>query len=73
MLTPPSVTVTYNRVVSVRGRFLNSDGTMNMPKLRAALELPEYVNLGDLNFLVPAALSVSVTTATWTLTVEVHR
>lgn len=46
---------------------------MDMPKLRAALDLPTYVDLADLNFLVPRSVSVSVTTATWTLTVEVHR
>ncbi len=72
-MTPPPVTVTYNRVLSVRGRFLREDGTMDMPRLRAALELPDYVDLGTLNFLTPAALSVTVTTSTWTLTVEVHR
>lgn len=72
-MTPPPVTVTYNRVVSVRGRFLNSDGTMDMPKLRAALDLPTYVDLGSLNFLTPAALSVTVTTSTWMLKIEVHR
>ncbi|ORV04612.1 hypothetical protein AWC04_08445 [Mycolicibacterium fallax] len=65
--------MTYNRVLSVRGRFLREDGTMDMPKLRAALDLPTYVDLADLNFLVPRSVSVSVTTATWTLTVEVHR
>lgn len=73
LTTPPPVTVTYNRVLSARGRFLNSDGTMDMPKLRAALDLPDYINLGTLNFLVPAALRVSVTTATWMLKIEVHR
>ena len=73
MLTPPPVTVTYNRVLSVRGRFLREDGTMHMDKLRDALELPDYIDLGSLNFLTPAAVSVSVTTSTWTLTVEVHR
>ena len=71
-MTPPPVTVTYNRVLSVRGRFLNDDGTMNMPMLRAELDLPTYIDLGDLNFLTPAAVSVSVTTSTWTIQVEVE-
>lgn len=73
LTTPPPVTVTYNRVLSVRGRFLNGDGTMDMPKMRAALELPDYINLADLNFLVPRSVSVTVTTNTWMLKIEVHR
>lgn len=67
-MTPP-VTVTFGNV-SARGRFLRDDGTMNMPKLRAALNLPESVDLGDLNFLVPQTSQVTVTTDTWTLTVR---
>ena len=70
----PVVIVTFTpadwRPVSVRGRFLNDDGTMNMPALRAALDLPESVDLGDLNFRVPRAESVTVTTHAWTLSVE---
>lgn len=56
--------------VSARGRFLRDDGTMDMPRLRATLDLPPTVDLGDLNFLVPAALSVTVATDGWTLSVE---
>ena len=36
----------------------------------ATLDLPPTVDLGDLNFLVPAALSVTVATDGWTLSVE---
>ena len=70
----PVTIVTYTpaegRPVSARGRFLHDDGTMDMPALRAALELPDSVDLGDLNFLTPAALSVTVATDGWTLSVE---
>ncbi len=55
---------------SVRGRFLREDGTMNMPKLRAALDLPQEVDLGNLNFLVPQSTSIAVSTNTWTITVK---
>lgn len=67
----PVVTVIFGNT-SVRGRFLNSDGTMNMPKLRAALDLPLDVDLGDLNFLTPQAMSVAVSTNTWTITVKME-
>lgn len=69
-MTPP-VTVTFGNT-SVRGRFLNDDGTMNMPKLRAALDLPQEVDLGTLNFLTPQSLSVAISAATWTLTVNLE-
>lgn len=65
----PVVTVIFC-ARSVRGRFLNSDGTMNMPKLRAALNLPDEVDLGTLNFLSPQSLSVAISAATWTITVK---
>ncbi|MCB1257613.1 MAG: hypothetical protein KDB26_10930 [Microthrixaceae bacterium] len=65
----PVVTVTFGNV-SVRGRFLYPDGTMNMPALRAALELPLDVDLVTLNFRVPCTSRVTVTTDTWTLTVR---
>ena len=67
-MTPPVTVVFCGR--SARGRFLNEDGTMNMKRLRAALELPESIDLGYLNFLVPRCISVTVTTDTWTLTVR---
>ncbi|MCB1257904.1 MAG: hypothetical protein KDB26_12405 [Microthrixaceae bacterium] len=70
----PVTIVTYTPAeglpVSARGRFLRDDGTMDMERLRAALELPESVDLGDLNFRVPRAESVTVTTHAWTLSVE---
>ena len=56
---------------SARGRFLNEDGTMNMGRLRAALDLPDEVELGTLNFLTPQAMSIAVSTNTWTITVKV--
>lgn len=65
----PVVTVIFC-ARSVRGRFLNNDGTMNMTKLRAAIDLPQEVNLGDLNFLTPQTKQVTVTTNTWTITVK---
>ena len=69
----PTVIVTFTPAeglpVSARGRFLNDDGTMNMERLRAALDLPERVSLGDLNFSVPRAESVVVATDGWTLAV----
>lgn len=67
-MTPPVTVIFCAR--SVRGRFLNNDGTMNMERLRAALDLPDSVDLGTLNFLVPNSLSVSVSTAQWTITVK---
>ena len=57
------------RPVSARGRFLRDDGTMDMERLRAVLDLPERVSLGDLNFRVPRAESVVVATDGWTLSV----
>ncbi|MCB1258347.1 MAG: hypothetical protein KDB26_14640 [Microthrixaceae bacterium] len=69
-MTPP-VTVIFGSV-RVRGRFLNDDGTMNMPKLRDALDLPQEVDLGNLNFLTPQSMSVAVSTATWTITVKLE-
>jgi len=57
---------------SVRGRFLNEDGTMNMERLRDALDLPDEVDLGTLNFLSPQALSVAISAATWTITVKIE-
>lgn len=57
---------------SVRGRFLNSDGTMNMNALRDALDLPDEVDLGTLNFPSPQAMSVAVSTNTWTITVKLE-
>lgn len=69
-MTPPVTVIFHAR--SVRGRFLNSDGTMNMPALRAALDLPAEVDLGDLNFLSPQAMSVAVSTNTWTITVKME-
>lgn len=69
-MTPPVTVIFCGR--SARGRFLNSDGTMNMPKLRAALNLPAEVDLGTLNFLSPQALSVAVSTNTWTITVKME-
>ncbi|BBY98349.1 hypothetical protein [Mycolicibacterium fallax] len=67
----PIVTVTFGNV-SARGRFLNPDGTMNMTKLRDALDLPDEVDLGTLNFLVPQSMSIAVSTNTWTLTVKLE-
>lgn len=66
----PIVTVVFNGSVSARGRFLNSDGTMNMERLRAVLPLPESIDLGTLNFLVPNNISVTVSTDTWIITVS---
>ena len=57
---------------SARGRFLNPDGTMNMESLRDALDLPDEVDLGNLNFLTPQAMSVAVSTSTWTITVKLE-
>mgnify|MGYP000523487878 CR=1 FL=1 len=65
----PVVTVIFC-ARSARGRFLNEDGTMNMERLRAALELPAEVDLGDLNFRVPQTSQVTVTTDAWTITVR---
>lgn len=67
----PVVTVIFC-ARSVRGRFLNEDGTMNMDKLRAALSLPDEVDLGTLNFLTPQAMSVAISAATWTITVKIE-
>lgn len=67
----PIVTVIFG-AESARGRFLRDDGRMDMERLRAALELPAEVDLGDLNFLVPSTSRVTVTTDTWTLTVELE-
>jgi hypothetical protein len=69
-MTPP-VTVIFGNV-SARGRFLNGDGTMNMDKLRAVLNLPLEVDLGTLNFLSPQAMSVAISAATWTITVKIE-
>ncbi|MCB1258405.1 MAG: hypothetical protein KDB26_14940 [Microthrixaceae bacterium] len=68
-MTPPVTVIFCAR--SVRGRFLNPDGTMNMDRLRAALDLPDEVDLGNLNFLTPQAMSVAISAATWTITVKV--
>lgn len=65
----PVVTVIFC-ARSVRGRFLNPDGTMNMPKLRDALDLPDEVDLGSLNFLTPQSMSIAVSTNTWAITVK---
>ncbi len=65
----PIVTVVFD-AAAVRGRFLREDGTMDMKRLSAALDLPDEVDLGDLNFLVPHSLSVTVSTDTWTITVS---
>ncbi|MCB1257203.1 MAG: hypothetical protein KDB26_08870 [Microthrixaceae bacterium] len=67
----PVVTVIFC-ARSARGRFLNMDGTMNMPKLRAALNLPDEVDLGNLNFMVPQSMSIAVSTNTWTITVKLE-
>lgn len=67
----PIVTVIFGNT-SARGRFLRDDGTMDMKRLRAALELPLDVDLGDLNFAVPQTKQVTVTTDTWTITVEME-
>lgn len=69
-MTPPVTVVFCGR--SARGRFLNSDGTMNMERLRATLDLPAEVDLGNLNFLVPQSLSIAVSAATWTITVKLE-
>ena len=69
-MTPPVTVIFCAR--SVRGRFLNPDGTMNMKRLRAALELPQEVDLGTLNFLSPQSLSVAISAATWTITVKIE-